>query len=106
MENRRPAKSRHRRMPGTVQIDPLYQTADPAHVQCASVTFEPGARSAWASGERSSLRVAIVQRYPAGSVKVPVRSPQNWSANSPMGPGSTRAPAATARLNIASQSST
>ncbi len=32
---------------GTVRIDPLFQAPDPARVQCASVTFEPGARSAW-----------------------------------------------------------
>ncbi len=32
---------------GTVRIDPLFQTADPARVQGASVTFEPGARTAW-----------------------------------------------------------
>jgi quercetin dioxygenase-like cupin family protein len=32
---------------GTVRIDPLFQAPDPAHVQGASVTFEPGARTAW-----------------------------------------------------------
>ena len=32
---------------GTVRIDPLFQAAEPAHVQGASVTFEPGARTAW-----------------------------------------------------------
>jgi quercetin dioxygenase-like cupin family protein len=32
---------------GTVRIDPLIQTRDPARVQAASVTFEPGARTAW-----------------------------------------------------------
>jgi quercetin dioxygenase-like cupin family protein len=32
---------------GTVQIDPLFQAPDPAWVQGASVTFEPGARTAW-----------------------------------------------------------
>lgn len=32
---------------GTVRIDPLFQAADPARVQGASVTFEPGARTAW-----------------------------------------------------------
>jgi quercetin dioxygenase-like cupin family protein len=33
--------------PGTVRIDPLFQAPDPAQVQGASVTFEPGARTAW-----------------------------------------------------------
>lgn len=32
---------------GAVRIDPLFQAADPARVACASVTFEPGARTAW-----------------------------------------------------------
>jgi len=32
---------------GTVRIDPLFQTHDPARAAGASVTFEPGARTAW-----------------------------------------------------------
>jgi quercetin dioxygenase-like cupin family protein len=32
---------------GTVRIDPLFQAPDPALVAAASVTFEPGARTAW-----------------------------------------------------------
>ena len=32
---------------GTVRIDPLFTAADPARVVGASVTFEPGARTAW-----------------------------------------------------------
>jgi quercetin dioxygenase-like cupin family protein len=32
---------------GAVRIDPLFQTPEPALMQCASVTFEPGARTAW-----------------------------------------------------------
>jgi quercetin dioxygenase-like cupin family protein len=32
---------------GTVRIDPLFQAPVPARVQGASVTFEPGARTAW-----------------------------------------------------------
>jgi quercetin dioxygenase-like cupin family protein len=32
---------------GMVRIDPLFQAPDPARVQGASVTFEPGARTAW-----------------------------------------------------------
>jgi quercetin dioxygenase-like cupin family protein len=32
---------------GTVRIDPLFRTPDPARVSGASVTFEPGARTAW-----------------------------------------------------------
>ena len=32
---------------GRVRIDPLFQAPDPARVQGAAVTFEPGARTAW-----------------------------------------------------------
>ena len=32
---------------GTVRVDPLFQAPDPARVSGASVTFEPGARTAW-----------------------------------------------------------
>jgi quercetin dioxygenase-like cupin family protein len=32
---------------GLVRIDPLFQAPDPALVSGASVTFEPGARTAW-----------------------------------------------------------
>ena len=32
---------------GTVRIDPLFDTMAPARVAGASVTFEPGARTAW-----------------------------------------------------------
>jgi quercetin dioxygenase-like cupin family protein len=31
----------------TVRIDPLFEAPDPARVAGASVTFEPGARTAW-----------------------------------------------------------
>src|SRR6185436_7294152 len=34
---------------GTVRIDPLFEASDPARVGGASVTFEPGARTAWHS---------------------------------------------------------
>jgi len=32
---------------GTVRIDPLFDRGEPARVSAASVTFEPGARTAW-----------------------------------------------------------
>ncbi len=34
---------------GAVRIDPLFRAPDPARVSVASVTFEPGARTAWHS---------------------------------------------------------
>ena len=32
---------------GTVRIDPLFDRPEPARVAAATVTFEPGARTAW-----------------------------------------------------------
>jgi quercetin dioxygenase-like cupin family protein len=32
---------------GAVRVEPLFQAPDPARVAGASVTFEPGARTAW-----------------------------------------------------------
>jgi quercetin dioxygenase-like cupin family protein len=32
---------------GAVRVDPLIEAPDPARVRAASVTFEPGARTAW-----------------------------------------------------------
>jgi quercetin dioxygenase-like cupin family protein len=32
---------------GTVRLDPLFQAPSPARVSGATVTFEPGARTAW-----------------------------------------------------------
>lgn len=32
---------------GSVRVDPLFKATDPARVVGASVTFEPGARTAW-----------------------------------------------------------
>jgi quercetin dioxygenase-like cupin family protein len=32
---------------GTVRIDPLFRAPEPARVSGATVTFEPGARTAW-----------------------------------------------------------
>ena len=32
---------------GTVRVDPLFKAPEPARASGASVTFEPGARSAW-----------------------------------------------------------
>ena len=32
---------------GSVRVDPLNSAEEPARIACASVTFEPGARTAW-----------------------------------------------------------
>jgi quercetin dioxygenase-like cupin family protein len=52
MEIKRSGSQASRRGPedyftGTVRLDPLFEAADPARVAGASVTFEPGARTAW-----------------------------------------------------------
>ena len=52
MEIRRSGSQASRKGPeeyftGTVRIDPLFDTPDPQRVSGASVTFEPGARTAW-----------------------------------------------------------
>src|SRR3954462_15525560 len=41
------AKGQSEWFTGTVRIDPLFKAPDPARVSGASVTFEPGARTAW-----------------------------------------------------------
>jgi quercetin dioxygenase-like cupin family protein len=41
------AKGPNEYFTGTVRIDPLFQASDPARTAGASVTFEPGARTAW-----------------------------------------------------------
>jgi quercetin dioxygenase-like cupin family protein len=40
-------KGRAEYFTGTVRIDPLFEAHDPARAVGASVTFEPGARTAW-----------------------------------------------------------
>ena len=39
------------------RIDPLFQATEPARVQGASVTFEPGARSAWHTHPLGQTRI-------------------------------------------------
>ena len=47
---------------GTVRIDPLFQAPDPARVQGASVTFEPGTRTAWHTHPRVALCDGLLVR--------------------------------------------
>jgi len=52
MEIQRAGRQASRRGPaeyftGTVRVDPLFEAPEPARVVGASVTFEPGARTAW-----------------------------------------------------------
>lgn len=47
---------------GSVRIDPLLQSAEPARVQGASVTFEPGARTAWHSHPLGQMLIVTAGR--------------------------------------------
>jgi quercetin dioxygenase-like cupin family protein len=52
MEIRRNGSQAARKGPGdwftgAVRVEPLWEAPEPARVVCASVTFEPGARTAW-----------------------------------------------------------
>jgi quercetin dioxygenase-like cupin family protein len=40
-------KGRAEYFTGTARVDPLFEAPDPARARGASVTFEPGARTAW-----------------------------------------------------------
>ena len=59
---------------GTVRIDPLFQAPAPARAGGASVTFEPGARTAWLGLEVKShhatgadtAEVAFIARFRIG----------------------------------------
>ncbi len=55
---------------GSVRIDPLHQAPAPARVSVASVTFEPGARTAWHSHPLGQTLIVT-----AGSGLV-----QNWGS--------------------------
>jgi len=53
---------------GTVRIDPMFQANDPARVVGASVTFEPGSRTAWHSHPLGQILIVtagcgLVQRW-------------------------------------------
>ena len=47
---------------GEVRIDPLFQANAPARVACASVTFEPGARTAWHTHPLGQTLIVIAGR--------------------------------------------
>ncbi|MFL6366091.1 MAG: cupin domain-containing protein [Nitrososphaeraceae archaeon] len=44
---------------GAVRIDPLFQANDPARAVSASVTFEPGSRTAWHSHPLGQFLIVI-----------------------------------------------
>src|ERR1043165_2433018 len=85
---------------GTVRVDPLFETTDPAGGRGASVTFEPGARTAWHThplGQTLIVTAGLgrVQRWggpieeirPGDVVSIPAGE-KHWPGASP-GPGMT-----------------
>jgi hypothetical protein len=74
---------------GAVRVDPLFQAPDPARVSGSSVTFEPGARTAW---EKGSKQVDVVDVQPAAAAREQIAA---WSCaagrrSSGLVPGSRR----------------
>ena len=47
VDSRSPSKGSAEWFTGNVRVDPLFEAPEPARVRGASVTFEPGARTAW-----------------------------------------------------------
>ncbi len=47
---------------GMVRVDPLFDAPDPARVVSASVTFEPGARTAWHTHPLSQTLIVTAGR--------------------------------------------
>ncbi len=59
---------------GTVRVDLLFQAPDPARVVGASVTFEPGARTAWHTHPLGQTLIVtagcgLVQRWGGGTIE-------------------------------------
>ena len=50
---------------GTVRIDPLFEAPEPARARGASVTFEPGARTAWHTHPLGQTLIVTVTRRSA-----------------------------------------
>jgi quercetin dioxygenase-like cupin family protein len=62
---------------GSVRIDPLHQSSAPARVFAASVTFEPGARTAWHThplGQTLIVTAGCGWVRSAGGSKVEIRA--------------------------------
>jgi quercetin dioxygenase-like cupin family protein len=60
---------------GAVRIDPLIEAPDPARVTAASVTFEPGARTAWHLHPLGQILIVtagcgVVQRWDGAAEKI------------------------------------
>lgn len=81
---------------GVVRVDPLFQSSDPSRVSGASVTFEPGARSAWHTHPLGQMLIVTsglgrVQRWGgpveeirAGDVVWTAPGEKHWHGAAPM----------------------
>jgi len=61
---------------GSVRIDPLFEAPEPARARGASVTFEPGARSAWHThplGQTLIVTAGCGWVQSAGAAKIEIR---------------------------------
>jgi len=58
---------------GTVRQDPVIEAADPARVRAVSVTFEPGARTAWHTHPLGQTLIVTAGRGLAQTWGGPVR---------------------------------
>ncbi len=80
---------------GLVRVDPLFNAPEPARVSSASVTFEPGARTAWHShplgqtlivtagcGRVQSRGGAIAEIHPGDVIWIPPGE-QHWHGAAP-----------------------
>jgi quercetin dioxygenase-like cupin family protein len=62
---------------GNVRLDPLHSAQEPARVGCASVTFEPGARTFWHThplGQILVVTAGVGWTQCAGEPKVEIRA--------------------------------
>ena len=80
---------------GSVQVDMLFEAVDPSHASGGSVTFQPGARTAWHSHPRGQILIITagtgrVQRWgdpveqvrPGDVVRIPAGA-KHWHGASP-----------------------
>ena len=58
---------------GRVRIDPLFAAPAPARVFSASVTFEPGARTAWHTHELGQILLVTSWLWPGSALGWPDR---------------------------------
>jgi hypothetical protein len=69
---------------GTVRIDPFFEAPDPAFVEGASVTFEPGARTAWHTHPLGqTLIVTAAAGHSAGEARLRKFGRPTWSGSRP-----------------------